>query len=149
VSGGLTLGMTKGNGARAISGPKKRQPNRSFSIKQSCKLICIGRKNDVGCPTPANRKPASSIKKNKSGVSTIAASRNIHRRVPDMGAAGAFGDLADEAERLEEDGFISEVASLNLPPRGRLGLLSDAERISENGEIEKQIASQRVSLGSS
>src|SRR5437660_6920375 len=113
VSGDLTLGMTRGRGARAISGPKKRQPKRSFSTRQSLPLICIGKKKDVGCPSPAKCNTASKIDNDSRGTSTIAASRKIQRRVRDMGVVETVADAAGKEERLDRVGFICEAVSLN------------------------------------
>src|SRR5580698_314651 len=97
--------MTKGNGVRAMSGSKKRQPKRSFSIRQSFPSICIGRKKDMGWPIPARRNPASKIRRNKSGPSTAAARRKRQRRPWEMGDSGdlAGGGGGGEEDRLERD----------------------------------------------
>src|ERR1700677_798697 len=116
VSGGLTLGMAKGNGARAISGPKKRQPKRSFSTRQSCPLMRIGRKKDVGWPTPAKGKPTSKTKRNSSGPSTIAARRKSQRRAGGVEAGAVLAAGVGGDERLDRDGFIFGAASSELPP---------------------------------
>src|SRR5208282_668224 len=116
VSAGLTLGRTKGNGLRAMSGPKKRQPKRSFSITQSLPLMGLGRKKDIGWPNPARRRPASTTKRNSTGPSTIAARRKHQRRAPGMDAAEALPEVADADELLERDGCISDAASPDLSP---------------------------------
>src|ERR1700722_2174059 len=116
VSGGLIFGMTLGNGSRAISGPKKRQPNLSLSIMQSFPLIFMGRKKDIGCPTPTRRKPISRNKRSSSGPTTIAARRKSQRRAWDTDTGETFADGGGEDERLERDGFISDSASLYVAP---------------------------------
>ena len=95
-----------------MSGPKKRQPNRSFSIRQSLPLICADRKKDMGCPTPAKRRPASNTKTHSIGPSAIAVRRKNHRRERDIDGVGAFTDGAGGDVRLERDGFMADAASL-------------------------------------
>src|SRR5664279_5279977 len=100
VLGGLAWGITNGKGARAISGPKKRHPKRSFSMRQALPSTCMGREKDMGWPIPARHKPSSRSKRKTSGPSIMADRRKSHSRTG--GVAGSGGPAAEAGlERLE------------------------------------------------
>src|SRR5260370_20664241 len=88
VSAVLAFGMASGQGRRASSGRKKRQPKRSFSIQLSRPLIVAGSRNEVGWPKPPRRKAVSSNANNASGNSTTAARRNNHLRPREISGDG-------------------------------------------------------------
>jgi hypothetical protein len=87
-------------------------------MRQSLPSICIGKKKDMGCPTPAKRKPASNITMKSNGPSTIAARRKSQRLGRDRDAGEAVANAAaGEDERLEGGGFISAATAKIPPPR--------------------------------
>jgi hypothetical protein len=103
-----------------VSGSKKRQPKRSFSIRQFLPSICIGRKKDIGWPIPARRNPHSKISRNNSGPNTAATRRKNQRRPADMGALGVLAGVGGGEDRLERDRGICGAASLDSLPGSRL-----------------------------